>query len=199
MKEERIMSNAISKRQRGFLMDPKPDPQSSVGEKTVSHSKVELSQLMQTQDANLYGNVHGGTIMRLIDNAASIPAFRHSHHNVVTASVDRIDFLSPVYIGNLLTLKASINFVARTSMEVGVRVEAECLQTGVKTHCASAFLTYVALDEKGKPCEIPKIIPESAEEKRRFADAQKRYEDRKQRKNKLPEQPPRCVIPHSKV
>jgi len=172
--------------------------ETKVTEKTVSQSRVEIAQLMQPQDANIYGNVHGGTIMRLIDNAGSIAAFRHAHRNIVTASVDRLDFLSPVYIGNLVILKASVNYVSRTSMEVGVRVEAECLQTGARAHCASAFLTFVALDEADKPCAVPKIIPESEEEKRRYAAGQKRHEERIKIVKKTKDNLSSCSIPRPK-
>ncbi len=179
-------------------MEMNPESQSRLNAKRVSESKVEIGQLMQPPDANLFGNVHGGTIMRLIDNAGSIAAFRHAHRNVVTASVDRIDFLTPVYIGNLIVLKASINFVSRSSMEVGVRAEAECLITGTRAHCASAFLTFVALDEQGKPCEVPKIIPETPDEKRRYAEGQRRHEERLRYVKKTKEIAPICHIPRPK-
>ena len=148
--------------------------------KTISETRVEINELMLPPDANMYGNVHGGTIMKLIDNAASIVAFRHARTNVVTASVDRLDFWNPVFIGNLLSLRASINYAGRTSMEVGVRVDAENLQTGERTHCASAFLTFVALDEAGQPAEIPPLILETEKDERRWNDAKERREARLQ-------------------
>ena len=146
--------------------------------KKVSESQVEIAQLMMPTDANPTGNVHGGTIMKIIDEAGGIAALRHSHKNCVTASVDKIDFISPVFIGNLITAKSSINFVSRTSMEIGVRVEAENIKTGQKKHVASAYLTYVALDPRNRPTEIPQIIPETEEEKRRFEEAKQRREQR---------------------
>jgi uncharacterized protein (TIGR00369 family) len=142
--------------------------------KKVSDSKVILAQLMNPQDANPAGNVHGGVIMRLIDSAAGTVALRHSRSNVVTASIDRIDFLCPVYIGELVTLKASLNFVGRTSMEIGVRVEAENLITGEVRHTNSAHLTFVALDKNGRPKEVPRLILESEEDYRRNERAKAR-------------------------
>jgi len=146
--------------------------------KRVSESSVIMVQPMSPQDANPAGNVHGGIIMRLVDEAGGIVAKRHSRMNAVTASVDRIDFLNPVYVGDVLTIKASMNLVGRTSMEVGARVEAENPLTGESRHTASAFLTYVALDDKGRPAEVPPLILETEEEKRRNKEAQARREIR---------------------
>ena len=146
--------------------------------KKVSETSVIMVQPMTPQDANQAGNVHGGVIMKLIDMAGAIVAQRHTRTNVVTASVDRIDFLHPVFIGDVLFLKASLNLVGRTSMEVGVRVEAENPLTGEIRNTASAFLTYVALDESGKPTEVPPLILETDDEKRRNEDAQARREAR---------------------
>lgn len=133
---------------------------------------------MLPSDANPTGNVHGGTILRLVDVAAGVTALRHSRRNVVTASIDRMDFYNPVYVGNLISLRASVNYAGKTSMEVGVRIEAEDLRTGKITHTGSSYLTYVALDEHGKPCEIPDVMPESTDEKRRWEEARKRREER---------------------
>jgi uncharacterized protein (TIGR00369 family) len=146
--------------------------------KKVSETSVIMVQPMTPQDANQAGNVHGGVIMKLIDMAGAIVAQRHTRTNVVTASVDRIDFLHPVFIGDVLFLKASLNLVGRTSMEVGVRVESENPITGEIRNTASAFLTYVALDESGKPTEVPPLILETDAEKRRNKDAQARREAR---------------------
>ena len=146
--------------------------------KRVSESSVIMVQPMSPQDANPEGNVHGGVIMRLVDEAGGVVAKRHSRMNTVTASVDRIDFVNPVYIGDVLTIKASLNLVGRTSMEVGARVEAENPLTGEMRHTASAFLTYVALDDKGRPTEVPPLILETEEEKRRNKEAQARREIR---------------------
>ncbi len=146
--------------------------------KRVSETSVVMVQPMSPQDANQAGNVHGGVIMKLIDMAGAIVAQRHAQTNIVTASVDRIDFLQPVFIGDVLFLKASLNLVGRTSMEVGVRVESENPLTGEIRHNASAFLTYVALDKSRKPTEVPRLILETDAEKRRNQDAQARRETR---------------------
>ncbi|UCC18249.1 MAG: acyl-CoA thioesterase [Promethearchaeota archaeon] len=167
--------------------------------KKVSDSRVEIAQIMYPEHANPAGNVHGGHILKLVDQAAAIAGARHTHRNVVTASVDRMDFISPVYIGNVVFAKASINYAGRTSMEIGVRIEAECLRTGTHTHVGSAYLTFVALDENDKPTEIPKIIPETEEEKRRFEEAKRRRESRlQQAKKKRAEQQP-CIIRTKKL
>ncbi|MBN1532079.1 MAG: acyl-CoA thioesterase [Spirochaetes bacterium] len=133
---------------------------------------------MTAVDANLAGNVHGGVIMKLIDNTAGIVAVRHTQKNCVTASLDRLDFHSPVFVGDLLRITAGINFVGRTSMELGVRVEAENFVTGVVRHTASAYLTFVCLDGEGVPCEIPPVLFETEEEKRRNCEAKRRRENR---------------------
>lgn len=146
--------------------------------KTVKESQTEITQLMLPEHANSANNVHGGTIMKQIDEAAAIVAVRHARKNVVTASVDKIDFIAPAFVGNLIIAKASLNFVSRTSMEVGVRIEAENLLTGNRVHTASAYLTFVALDNRRKPTEIPRLICETEEEKRRFEEAKKRREER---------------------
>jgi len=142
--------------------------------KAVRETSVVLVQKMTPQDANLAGNVHGGVIMRLIDDAAYVVATRHCRCNTVTASIDRMDFHNPVYVGNLVSLKASLNFVGKTSMEIGVRVETENLKTGEIRHGVSAYLTYVALDENGKPAPVPPLLLETEEDKRRNTEAQAR-------------------------
>jgi uncharacterized protein (TIGR00369 family) len=144
--------------------------------KTVKETAIVVSHFVTPQDANYYGNVHGGVIMRLIDEAGGVVAARHSHANTVTASVDRIDFHNPAYIGEILSLKASLNLVGKTSMEVGVKVETENIMTGEKRHIASAYLTYVALDNNRKPMEVPPVIPESELEKLRYKQALNRRE-----------------------
>ena len=144
--------------------------------KRVTESMVLMAQLMTPEDANPAGNVHGGVIMKLIDNAGGTVAARHARNNVVTASIDRMNFHKPVYIGNLITLKASLNMVGTTSMEVGVRVEAEDLLTGEVWHTASAYLTYVALDSNSKPISIPPLIVENTEQTRRYQEANERRE-----------------------
>lgn len=145
------------------------------------HSKdslINIIQQMTQQDANLAGNVHGGVVMKHIDSTAGIVAVRHASTNVVTASIDRLDFFSPVFIGDLLHLKASLNMVGRTSMEVGVRVEAENFITGEIRHTASAYLTFVALGDDGRPVEVPPLTLETEEENRRHQEARARREMR---------------------
>jgi acyl-CoA hydrolase len=133
-----------------------------------------MVRIMMPMDANNSGNVFGGTILRLIDEVASVVALKHARTNVVTASVDRMDFYHPVYIGDLLRLNASINFVHHTSMEVGVRVEAENPITGEVRHTGTCFLTYVGLDANRKPTPVPELRLETEEDKRRWAEAKER-------------------------
>ncbi len=142
--------------------------------KIPSVSSTTMVRIMMPMDANVLGNVFGGTILRLIDEVASIVAFRHARSNVVTASIDRMDFYSPVFIGDMLRLIASITYVHRTSMEIGVRVEAENPLTGEVRHTGTCFLTYVALDKSGKPKQVPPLNVETEDEKRRWAAAEER-------------------------
>jgi len=146
--------------------------------KKVKESITIMTQMMTPLDVNTAGNVHGGVIMKLIDSAGGAVAVRHARKNVVTASVDRLDFHSPVFVGDLVTLKAGLNYVGKTSMEVGVRVESENLITGLVQHTASAYLTYVALGEDGRPVPVPPLLPETDDEKRRNREAQRRRESR---------------------
>jgi uncharacterized protein (TIGR00369 family) len=146
--------------------------------KTVAGSRITVIQQMTPQDANLAGNVHGGTIMKLIDNTAGIVAARHTGKNPVTASIERLDFHSPVFVGDLLRVTASVNYVGSRSMEVGVRVEAENFVTGQMRHTASAYLTFVALDQEGRPSPIPPVAFETDDERRRSREALERRERR---------------------
>jgi uncharacterized protein (TIGR00369 family) len=153
--------------------------------KTVQESSVTMAQVMGPPETNPAGNVHGGVIMRLIDTTAGVVAHRHARANSVTASIDRMDFLYPVFSGDMVKLKASLNYVGKTSMEVGVRVETENLLTGEVRHTASAYLTYVSLDKAGRPITLPPLILETEDEKRRNRDAQARREVRlRERKDK---------------
>ena len=137
---------------------------------------VEMSHMMLPNNANPDGNVHGGDIMKFIDNAAGVVAMKHARSMVVTAAIDRLDFHRPVYIGNLLILKASLNSTGRSSMEIGVRVEAEDLRRGVISHIASAYLTFVALDKSQKPAAVKAFVPNSPEAQRRSREAAERKE-----------------------
>jgi uncharacterized protein (TIGR00369 family) len=152
--------------------------------KTVKNSAVILSQLMGPQDTNNAGNVHGGVIMRIIDSTAGVVATRHARSTCVTASIDRLDFLYPVYAGDLVTFKASLNFVGKKSMEIGVRVETENLITGEIRHTSSAYLTYVSLDKSGRPRELPPLILENDADERRNEEARARREVRLQERIK---------------
>jgi acyl-CoA hydrolase len=142
--------------------------------KTVKESQHESSELMMPQDANNLGHIFGGVILSLMDKTAAIAAFRHSRRSVVTASIDRVDFREPIYLGDLVVMKASVNFVGRTSMEVGVRVEAEELLTGRRRHTNSCYLTFVAVDREGRPVEVPELVPETPDERRRYEAAKER-------------------------
>ncbi|HVD30979.1 MAG TPA: acyl-CoA thioesterase [Methylomirabilota bacterium] len=144
------------------------------GAKTVAGSKTVMSRTMLPSDANPYGNVHGGEVMKLIDAVAGAAATRHARARVVTARIDELSFLAPVYVGHLVTAKASVNHVGKTSMEIGVRVEAEDMLTGNVVHVASAYLVFVATDERGKPVPLPPIVAETEDERRRMKAAETR-------------------------
>jgi uncharacterized protein (TIGR00369 family) len=148
----------------------------------VSASNVILSRVMHPNDASFMGTVHGGVILRMLDEAGGMAAFRHARKPVVTAAIDSMSFLAPVYVGNLVTAKASANSVGRTSMEVGVRVEAEDLLTGKVAHTASAYLVYVAVDRRGKPLRVPPLVTTTAEDRRRMAAAERRRKSRAARR-----------------
>jgi acyl-CoA hydrolase len=153
---------------------------SDLAPKPVSASKTVFSKSMLPSDANPSGNVHGGEIMKLIDECAGAAAARHSRQRVVTARVDELSFLAPVYVGNLVTARASVNDVGTKSMEIGCRVDAEDLLTGKVVHVSSAYLVYVAIGADGKPAAIPPILAETDEEKRRMAAAKLRRQRRAQ-------------------
>jgi acyl-CoA hydrolase len=133
---------------------------------------------MGIEDANTAGYVHGGVIMRLCDEVAGIAAIRHCAVRVVTAGMDRMTFLHPVHVGQLVTFRATVNAAWRTSMEVGVRVESEHVRTREVAHTSTAYLTMVALDDEGRPAQVPPLEPASAEERRREQEAQLRRDNR---------------------
>jgi acyl-CoA hydrolase len=153
--------------------------------KTVGESASEYAEFALPNDANGLGNVLGGKVMHLVDLAGAMAAMRHARRPVVTASVDSLQFLHPVRIGQLIVLRSSVNRVFRTSMEVGVKVVAENLLTGEKIHTCSAYLTFVALDSAGKATAVPPVIPETEEEKRRYEQAAERREYRLAMRNRL--------------
>lgn len=150
--------------------------------KRVSESSIVHTQLMMPQHSNPswrngaleLGSINGGSILHLIDNVAGIAALRHCRSRVVTASIDRMDFLNPVHVGELIVLKASVNYTGTKSLEVGVSVETENLGTGVIKKTGKAYLTFVALNEFGQTIPVPPILPETEDEKRRFEDGRQR-------------------------
>jgi uncharacterized protein (TIGR00369 family) len=137
---------------------------------------------MHPNEASYMGTVHGGVILRMLDEAGGMAAFRHARKPVVTAAIDSMSFFAPVYVGNLVTAKASVNSVGKTSMEVGVRVEAEDLRTGKLTHTASAYLVYVAVGRRNTPLRVPPLIPVTADDRRRMAAAELRRKERAARR-----------------
>lgn len=140
----------------------------------VSASQHVTSELIMPHDANFLGHAFGGAIMAMVDKAAAVSAYRHSRTACVTASIDRVDFREPIHVGDLVTCKASVNFAGTTSMEIGVRVEAEDLITGASRHTNTCFLTFVAIDRNGRPVPVPLVKPETDEQSRRYAAAQAR-------------------------
>jgi len=150
--------------------------------RTPADSAIQLIRHMTLLDANSHGNVHGGAIMRMIDDAAGTAAHRHAAGPVVTASIDELSFLQPVHVGDLLIVSARVNAVGRTSLEVGVRVEAESSSGGPRRHTTSAYLVFVALDDVGGGVkQVPPLRTTTDEERRREAQAQIRREVRKER------------------
>ncbi len=146
--------------------------------KRVHDSELTLAVAMNPADANALGDVHGGQIMKIVDEAGGICAIRHARRPTVTVAMDSMTFLSPVQVGNLVTFRAMINWVGRTSIEVGVRVEAEDVLTGQVTHTNSAYLVYVALDENGRPTPVPPLIVETEGQRRRWEEGARRQEHR---------------------
>jgi len=141
-------------------------------------SETVMSELMEPHHANIMGNVFGGVILSLADRVAAVSAIRHSRRQCVTVSVDKVDFREPIHVGELITAMARVNFAGRTSMEVGVKIIAEIVTTGEKRHTNSCYLTYVALDDDGSPVEVPPVVPETADEKRRYDRAAQRRASR---------------------
>jgi acyl-CoA hydrolase len=135
------------------------------------------------QHANNLGHVFGGVILSMMDRTAAVAAIRHARNACVTVSIDRVDFREPIHLGDLVIMRASVNFVGRTSIEVGVRVEAEDLITGVRRHTNSCYMTFVAVDRNGRPIPVPPVIPETDDEKRRYAAAQERRRVRLEERN----------------
>ena len=146
--------------------------------KYVKDSHVIMHELILPNDTNNLGNIFGGKVMQYMDLCAAMSAYKFARTAVVTASVDRLDFLAPATVGDMLILKSSVNYAHKTSMEIGVRIDAENVKTGQRKHTASAYLTFVSLGEDGKPQKISDIIPESKDEKRRYQEGKERHAQR---------------------
>ncbi|MCL2659231.1 MAG: acyl-CoA thioesterase [Acidobacteriaceae bacterium] len=156
------------------LVDNNTDNQ--IATRTVAESQSERSEIIMPSDANSMGNLFGGRLMQYIDLCGAMAASRHARAHVVTASMDHLDFVSPVRVGELLILKASVNRAFRTSMEVGVRVMVEDVREQKLRHVSSAYITFVAVDKNGKSIAVPQIMPETGHQRRRYADAGRRRE-----------------------
>lgn len=150
--------------------------------KSIAASQLSMTQLMLPSHSNFSGFIHGGYVLSLMDQVAFACASKHSSHYCVTASVNKVDFLNPIEVGDLLTLKASINYTGRTSMVVGLRVESENIQSGVIRHCNSSYFTMVAKDKNGKSVPVPGLILNSEESIRRFTRSIIRQQQAKERK-----------------
>ena len=155
-----------------------------MNKKTVKNTHVIMHELILPNDTNLLGNVLGGRVMHLMDMCAAMSAYKHARTAVVTASVDRLDFLAPAKMGEIMILKSSVNYTGKSSMEVGVRIESENPKTGNIYHTSSAYLTFVSLNENGKSQRVDDIMPENINEIRRFNEGKIRHEERKQRLEK---------------
>ena len=151
---------------------------------TVRKSQVTMHELVLPNDTNNLGNVLGGRVMHLMDICAAMSAYKHARQPVVTASVDQLDFLAPAKKGDILILKSSVNYAHRTSMEIGVRIDAESPLSGEIRHTATAYLTFVAIDKNNKPSLIPKIKPKTDDEKRRYERAKSRHLKRRKKRIK---------------
>jgi uncharacterized protein (TIGR00369 family) len=150
----------------------------SLAAKPISVSRIMLSQLMHPEHANLLGNVHGGWVMKLVDEAGALACMRHAQKKVVTVAIDSMTFRQPIKIGDLVILKAEVSYTGRTSMEAAVEVHAENPLTGEQTHTNTAYLVYVALDDEGRPTTVPPLLAETEEERGKMQRAQERQERR---------------------
>lgn len=162
------------------MTDPEQNP---LAGRPCRESQHETSEIMMPQHANNLGHVFGGVILSMMDRTAAVAAIRHARRSCVTVSIDRVDFREPIHLGDLVIMRASVNFAGRTSVEVGVRVEAEDLITGVRRHTNSCYMTFVAVDREGRPVPVPPVIPETDSEKRRHAAARERRRIRLEERN----------------
>lgn len=163
-------------------MSTQPDPKSPAASESV------VSELMMPHQVNNLGHVFGGELLSMVDRVAAVAAMRHAGGPCVTVSIDQVDFKEPIYTGELVTCKARVNYVGRTSMEIGVQVVAENLISGVKRHTNTCLLTFVAIDEDHRPCRVPPLDLESAEDERRFREGRRRREVREQLDRELEEE-----------
>lgn len=165
-----------------------PPPNQPKTGRPVAESQHETAEIMMPQHANNLGHVFGGVVLAMVDKTAAVAAIRHARMSCVTVSVDRVDFREPIHVGDLVIVKSSVNYVGTTSMEVGVRVEAEDMISGSRRHTNSCYLTFVAVDAAGRPVKIAPVVPETEVEKRRFAAArlrrQRRLEERNQERDR---------------
>jgi acyl-CoA hydrolase len=151
-----------------------PEEKDSERGRAVSASRVTLAQLMGPQEANLHGNVHGGHVMKLMDEAGGSAAIRHAHREVVTVAVDQVLFREPIHLGDLVTVTAELTWVGRTSIEVRVEANAQNLLSGNVTRTNTAYFVYVALDERGRPAPVPPLLLQTDDERRRWEAARQR-------------------------
>ena len=151
--------------------------------RTVRESQHQTSEIMMPEHANILGHVFGGVILSMMDKVAAVAAIRHARSACVTVSIDRVDFKEPIHLGDLVLMTSSVNYVGRTSMEVGVRVEAEDMITGRRRHTNSCYLTFVAVDRNGRPVDVPALVPETPDEVRRHAAAKERRRRRLEERN----------------
>lgn len=154
------------------------DSQAKPQTRTVASTQSEMNEIVLPNDTNTLGNLLGGRLMHFIDLTGALAAYRHARTHVVTAAMDHIDFIRPVHLGDLVTLKSSVNRAFNSSMEVGVKVWAEHTRTGAVVHVASAYLVFVAIDNQGKRVRIPEAVPETPDEMRRYEGALRRRENR---------------------
>ena len=152
-----------------------------MNKKTVLNSQVIMHELVLPNETNVHGNIFGGKVMYYMDMCAAMSAYKHARKPVVTASVDRLNFLAPAKMGDIIILKSAVNYTSKSSMEVGVRIESENPLTGKVKHTASAYLTFVALNKSNKPTSIEPIVTESKDDVRRYNGGKKRYTIRKER------------------
>jgi uncharacterized protein (TIGR00369 family) len=179
------MSKEDRRRPFGLWYQPPDVEDWDLTPRPCAASEVTLAEQIDITGSNVLGNVHGGTLMKLVDTAGGLAAMKHCSGPVVTVEMDEMTFMEPVYVGEVVTVKAMVNDTGRTSLEVGVRVEAEGVRTGRRVHTSSAYLVYVALDRDGRPRPVPPVIPETEEEQQRQREAKLRRAARLARKEAI--------------